>query len=126
MTRTIRVDVADKDINKALFSPEKEAPDLSRCNTIRSQVSGKGYSPGRWMMLQMMVVPAMDAPDGGAISRLRCLLGYTRYRSGNREHRMKNKQPGRIALIRMPRNRNRADDAVLIQNGAQEASSASV
>lgn len=33
--------------------------------------------------------PVMDAPDGGAISRLWCLLGYTRYRSGNRWHRIK-------------------------------------
>lgn len=43
----------------------------------------------RWMMLRMMVVPLWDAPDGGAISRLWCSLGYTRYRSDNREDRIK-------------------------------------
>lgn len=54
-------------------------------NTQRgSQASGNGCCP-----VWLDGVTSDGTPDGGAISGLWCLLGYTRYRSGNREHRIK-------------------------------------
>lgn len=69
----------------------------------------------------MDAVTEDGAPDGGALSVLRCSLGYTRYRSGNREHRIKTADVDTDAAERRLR-----DDAVLIRSGAEEPSSRSL
>lgn len=93
MANNPRASVANKDINKALFSwrnAEESTRGISRCNTIRSQVSDKGYCPVAgwcyewwWSSPRRMPQMVVLSRDPDAYSDIR-VIGQ-----GNREYRIK-------------------------------------